>query len=83
MFIYYNIGIKQEGDRMQELIEEVRKELEETDGFNLESIFPFYKHSTRVDISQLELLDQVCGTQYAQTVIRDGWVVDANTGFYS
>ena len=68
---------------LEMIIEEVGVAIQGREGFNIGSIFPFYLHQTRVDLNQIELVDQYCGTNLEEYIITNGWQVDCNRSLWS
>jgi len=67
----------------EEIIQEVKQELLKVSGIGLDDIFPFYKHSVRIDLNKLGLLDSLIGSKLSKKVVKKCWHIENNIwGFY-
>lgn len=68
---------------LEMIIEEVETAIKGNEGFNIKSIFPFYLHETRIDLNQIELIDNYCDTNFTDYIKSNGWKLDVNRSLWS
>ncbi|MPM95826.1 hypothetical protein SDC9_142981 [bioreactor metagenome] len=68
---------------LKDIMEEVKEAIKGNEGFNMDSIFPFYLHARRINITQIELVDHYCGTKLTSFIKRNGRQLDINTSLWN
>jgi hypothetical protein len=68
---------------LKEIMAEVEAAIEGREGFRMDSIFPFYLHATRIDLNQIEIVDEYCGTNLEKFIRENGTKLDINRSLWS
>lgn len=68
---------------LKEIMAEVEAAIEGREGFRMDSIFPFYLHATIIDLNQIEIVDEYCGTNLEKFIRENGTQLDTNRSLWS
>ena len=85
-FYFFFFATLKKGDTMktlEEIMAEVKEAIKGNEGFRMDSIFPFYLHARRINITQIELVDHYCGTDLEKIVRENGNQIDINSSLWT
>ena len=71
---------------LEDIITYIKNELNKYEHcFNIETIFPFYLHATRIDINQIYILEQYKYIPFglSKYILQNGRKIDINKSLYS